>query len=108
MEEVKDRLKKALDLKGWTANELAKRSGVGKGQISRYLHGQVIPKQSKVGALADALGVSPSWLLGFSVTMEGKERAEIDVSKLTDVNREKLAAYYQALLDTQGVDDGDA
>lgn len=107
MEEIKDRLKQALDLKEWTASDLASRSGIGKGQISRYLHGTIIPKQSKIGAMAEALGVSPSWLLGFSVTMDGKERAEIDVSKLSDVNREKLLAYYQALIDTQGAQDGD-
>jgi hypothetical protein len=39
--------------------------------------------------------------------MDGKERVEVDVSKLSDLNREKLLAYYQALLDTQGVNDGD-
>ena len=107
MEEIKDRLKQALDLKGWTASDLANRSGIGKGQISRYLHGTIIPKQSKIGAMANALGVSPAWLVGFSVTMDGKERAEIDVSKLNDINREKLLAYYQALIDTQGAQDGD-
>ena len=108
MEEIKNRLKEALSYRGWTASDLAKASGIGKGQISRYLHGQIIPKQSKIGAMATALGVSPAWLLGFSVTMDGKERVEVDVSKLSDVNREKLLAYYQALLDTQGEKDGDA
>ena len=108
MEDVKKRLQEALNEKGWTASELAKRTGIGKGQISRYLHGQVIPKQSKVGAMAQALGVSPSWLLGFNVSKHGEALPPvIEVDKLNDLNREKLLAYYQALLDTQGVNDGD-
>lgn len=107
MENLKDRLKLALEIRGMTAAELARRSGVDKGAISHYLKGEFTPKQSAVGKMATALSVSPAWLLGFSVTMDGKERAEIDVTKLSDVNREKLLAYYQALIDTQGAQDGD-
>ena len=107
MQEIKDRLKMALEIRGMTAAELARRSSVDKGSISHYLKGEFTPKQSAIGKMARALDVSPSWLLGFSVTMDGKERAEVDVSKLSDINREKLLAYYQALLDTQGAQDGD-
>lgn len=107
MEELKDRLKMALELRGMTAAELARRSEVDKGAISHYLKGEFTPKQSTIGKMARALNVSPSWLLGFGVTMDGKERVEVDVSKLSDLNREKLLAYYQALLDTQGENNGD-
>lgn len=107
MEDLKDRLRMALELRGMTAAELSRRSGVDKGALSKYLKGEFTPKQSAVGKMARALDVSPAWLLGFGVTMDGKERIEVDVSKLSDVNREKLLAYYQALLDTQGAQDGD-
>lgn len=108
MENFKDRLAQALSLKGWTAADLSRRSGVGKDSLSRYLHGEVIPKQSKVADMAQALNVSPAWLMGFSVTMDGKAVADLDIHKLTDINRAKLEAYYQALLDSQEANDGDA
>lgn len=102
MVEIKDRLKKALDSSGMTASELAQKSGINKGAISRYLHGTVIPKQSAVGELARALGVSPAWLLGFNVTEDGRAvEAQLDLDALTDENRLRVLAYYQALIDSQ-------
>lgn len=107
MEDVKNRLIEALSDKGWSAAELARRSGINKGTISHYLHGDMIPKQSKVGAMAEALGVSPSWLLGFNVSKTGEALPSvIDLDKLSERNQTKLLAYYQALLDTQGDDHG--
>ena len=108
MEEIKNRLQEALNLKGMTASELSKASGIGKGQISRYLHGQIIPKQSKIGAMATALGVSPAWLLGYDVNMKGEVlQPKIELYKLSEENQTRLLAYYQALLDTQGEEHGD-
>lgn len=102
MTEIKDRLKKALDASGMTLTELANKSGIGKGSISKYLHGSVIPKQSAVGELARALGVSPAWLLGFNVTEDGRAvEAQLDLDALTDENRLRVLAYYQALIDSQ-------
>ena len=107
MDEVKNRLKEALNYRGWTAADLARCSGVSKGLISGYLSGTVTPKQSKVETLANSLGVSPSWLLGFNVSMHNKT-IDLDIEKLNELNRAKLEAYYQALLDSQGANDGDA
>ena len=102
MTEIKDRLRKALDDRGMSASELANRSGLNKGAISRYLHGTVIPKQSAVGIMARALGVSPAWLLGFNVNEDGSAvEAQLDLDALTDENRVRVLAYYQALLDSQ-------
>ena len=107
MEEIKSRLQEALNYRGWTASDLAKASGIGKGQISRYLHGQIIPKQSKIGAMATALGVSPAWLLGYDVNMKGEVlQPKLELYKLSAENQTRLMAYYQALLDTQGEDNG--
>ena len=50
MEQIKERILKAMELRDMTASELAKRSGIGKGSISKYLKGTVIssspPKES--------------------------------------------------------------
>ena len=106
MDKFTDRLTEALNLKGWSAADLSRASGVGKDSISRYIHGEIIPKRSKVSALARALSVSPAWLMGFDVAMDGTAQKTIDVEKLSEINRAKLEAYYQALLDSQGANNG--
>lgn len=103
MEEIKDRLKKALEVRQLMPAELAKKSGIDKGSISRYLKGDYLPKQNKIGAMAEVLNVSPSWLMGYDVTMEGNLiQSEIQVDKLSPENQTRLLAYYQALVDSQG------
>lgn len=98
---IKDRLNEALALRGMNITELATKSGLNKSSVSRYLSGQMIPRSIAIGKMATALGVSPTWVLGYDVTMDGKEIRHIDLGQLTEVNQEKLLAYYQALLDTQ-------
>lgn len=100
---IKERIREALNVRGMTAAELSRLSGIDKGSVSRYLKGDIIPKQSKIDALARALGVSPAWLLGFNVSMSGDALPPvIDFDKLSEVNRSRLLAYYQALIDSQG------
>lgn len=98
---IKDRLNEALALRKMNISELALKSGLNKSSVSRYLSGQMIPRSIAIGKMATALGVSPTWVLGYDVTMDGKEIRHIDLGQLTEVNQEKLLAYYQALLDTQ-------
>ena len=104
MEEVKNRIAEALQLRGMLPVELARASGIGKGSISKYLKGTVIPKQNAIGAMARALNVSPAWLLGYDLTTDGKLPARIDEHALTEANKARLYAYYQALLETQKED----
>ena len=97
---IKDRLNEALRVRGMTASELAKASGLAKSSVSRYLTGENIPRSIAIGRMAQALNVSPAWILGYNLTMDGEEiRLEID--KLTEENKTRLLAYYQALIDSQ-------
>lgn len=64
------RLRTALDLRRMTQTELARAAGLSKSSISRYLSGAWKGKQDAVHALAEALDVSESWLLGYDVPME--------------------------------------
>lgn len=103
MTDIIERLNEALELRGWTAADLARHSGISKGQISRYLHGEFKPKQSNIGAMANALGVSPAWLLGYDVNIKGEIlQPKVELYKLNEENQTRLLAYYQALLDSQG------
>lgn len=114
MMEIKERIRKAMEVRGMTASELAKKSGIAKGSISKYLNGLVVPKQSAIGEMAKALSVSPAWLMGYDVEMESKKEDTIkklttmifdgDISRLNEPNQARLLAYYQALLDTQNAD----
>lgn len=66
---LKDRLKQALERKGWKAVDLVERTGVPKGAISYYLAGKSQPKADRLYILARALDVSEAWLCGFDVPM---------------------------------------
>lgn len=64
------RLRECLDVRRMTQAELAKRSGISKSSISRYIKGDWEGKQSAVYELAKALGVTEAWLMGYDVPME--------------------------------------
>ena len=97
---IKDRLNEALKLRGMSAAELSKKSGLAKSSVSRYLTGENVPRSIAIGKMATALNVSPAWILGYNLTIDGKEIV-VDMDKLTDGNKEKLIAYYQGLIDSQ-------
>lgn len=101
MKQFRDRLEKALEIRKMSIAELSRKSGINKGTISHYLKGAYEPKQTAIYNMALALNVSPSWLLGLDVTMDGQHLA-IDLDNLSDENKTRLFAYYQALIDIQG------
>lgn len=70
METLAKRLKDALYDADMKAVDLAKKTGIDKGSISHYLSGRYDPSPKKRKVLADALGVSEAWLLGFNVEKE--------------------------------------
>lgn len=99
---IKNRLNEAMQKRGITATELAKLTGLNKSSVSRYLTGENIPRSLAIGKLAQALRVNPAWVLGYDVPMdEGVPPIQINVEKLNDANKERLQAYYQALIDSQ-------
>ena len=64
------RLRTAIDMRGISQTELAKKTGISKSIISHYLKGDWEGKQDAVYALALALNVSEAWLMGFDAKME--------------------------------------
>ena len=68
------RLRMAMDEKGMKAVELSAKTGIGKSSISQYMNGSHWPDDNrKVGLIAEALDVNPSWLMGFNVPMHDKK-----------------------------------
>lgn len=62
-----DRLREAMRAAGKKQLDLAKSTGLSHSTISRYLSGQMEPKQKAINSMAIALGVSEMWLWGYDV-----------------------------------------
>ena len=69
-DELKNRLREAMQLRGMKAVDLCECTGIPKGAVSYYLSGKSQPKADRVYLLSKALGVSEAWLVGFDVPRE--------------------------------------
>lgn len=67
---TKDRLKEAMQEAGKKQADLVRDTGLNRGTISRYLSGEVEPRQDAAYKLALALNVSETWLWGYNVPKE--------------------------------------
>lgn len=65
--ELRDRLREALNDNNMRPIELAEKTGVPKSMVSYYLSGKSVPKADRVYKMAQVLGVSEAWLLGYNV-----------------------------------------
>lgn len=65
MQEIKDRIAKALKLKGKTPKQLSDLTGIPISSISQYMSGHVKPKQDRIYLICKALRINEAWLLGF-------------------------------------------
>ena len=89
----KERIRDLMRFYGITQAELSKRTGITEAAISNYLHGTREPRQDKISAIADAFGVSPAWVMGYSVPM--KEKPD---------STDRLLSYYRKLCELKGTD----
>ena len=64
MDDFATRLKRTMFLKGVRQVEIAKKAGISKGRISKWMSGQNIPNGENLKKLASVLGVSSDFLLG--------------------------------------------
>ncbi len=89
---VKTRLTEALEMRDMTATELAKRSGVSKSNICRYMKGTIQPRPSALISMAEVLQVSPIWLLGLDVTEDSES---VDVGIASNLEQQLKAKIIQ-------------
>lgn len=66
MKTFSEKLKICLELRGKNANQLSIMSKISKSTISRYLKGDRFPKPAQCYRIAEALNVSPAYLLGLT------------------------------------------
>ena len=60
-----ERVRQTMEQKDISRAELSRRSGIRASSISDYLNGRYAPKQDKIDLMAQALNVSPAWLMGY-------------------------------------------
>lgn len=103
----KNRLDYAMKLRNIKAAELSRRTGISEATISQYKSGYAEPKRKKLGILADALNVSPAWLMGLDVPIHAEEIIELNNQILdekknpSDDSETLLIEYYRRLNDLQ-------
>lgn len=77
---IGDRIKQARLMRGLTQEELGAKIGVQKAAINKYETGVVTNlKRSKIAALAQALDVRPSWLMGFDDEQDAPQVSDLQV-----------------------------
>ena len=64
MNDFRTRLTHVMQEKNIKAAELSRRTGISKPRMSQYVNGVYVPKADAICAIASALGVSESFLLG--------------------------------------------
>lgn len=105
-----ERLNHALRLRGKSAADMCRATGLKTSSVSRYLTGQSVPKQNPLSLMADYLNVNPAWLMGYDVPMIiggsadlilESEKLALVIETLTPENRNNLLKYAQWLIDTQ-------
>lgn len=84
--ETAKRLTQAMNAIGISAQELSRRSGVGKSSISHYVNGTNKPHSINAGALAKVLNVDPMWLMGFDVEQKESPISALIGDKLEGVD----------------------
>lgn len=70
MEEIKKRLKIAMDNINMSSKELSDKTGIPKSSISQYLSGYAKPKQDRIYLISKVLGINEAWLIGYNVPMK--------------------------------------
>lgn len=90
-----NRLSYALTLRNMKPIELAEITKIDKSKISSYMSGRYKAKTDGLKIIADALNVSPIWLMGYDVPME----------KESNISDFRYASHNG--LDTEGLDEDD-
>lgn len=107
-EETARRLRSALSKSGLSQQELSDRSGVSKASISQYINGTHIPGNKKAGMMAEVLGCSPLWLMGFDVEDDGVQKEDSNMQRfieliepLTQEEQDKLYNIIQMIFENR-------
>jgi transcriptional regulator with XRE-family HTH domain len=89
------RIQKALNIRQMKQSELSKLANVPKSSLSLYIKGVYEPKQDKIYAMAEVLGVADTWLMGYDVPMKRFITTSITSIELTENEKAMLDLFRQ-------------
>ena len=90
----KERIQYLLDEYKMSQTAFCNKTKIQKSALSNYLNGERVPRQDQIAKIADAFGISASWLMGYDVPMR-----EASPPPSTDLRLEEIKRYYNALND---------
>lgn len=73
IQDVSTRLRELLEMSGDSAADMARKTGLSRSVISRYLSGVMGPKADKIELIAQTYSVKEAWLLGYDLPPEPNE-----------------------------------
>lgn len=79
------RLSLALSIRNMKPIELAEITKIDKSKISSYMSGRYKAKTDGLKIIADALNVSPIWLMGYDVPMEMESKTDLVGNPVTSI-----------------------
>lgn len=97
--DLKDRLKKAMQLRNYKPVEVSEKTGIPKSAISQYMSGYAKPKQDRIYLLSKALNVNETWLLGYDVPMNPVNEKLENIEKNLSHKEQLLLTKYRTLDD---------
>ena len=103
MEKFNDRLASALEQANMTRADLSRKTGISESLLAHYASGKTTPRRAKLILIANALRVSPAWLLlGEETISITSEDTIIEIyNTLNDEMKKRLINYAQFLEMTQ-------
>ena len=88
-----ERIKESRLLKGMTQEELGAYLGVGKSTINKYEMGKIKVPSDNIEIIAKALGVSPSYLMGWGEEDEKDEELSSLISSFDEETKKFVLAF---------------
>lgn len=95
VETTSNRIREAMMLANKTQADLVRETALNKSTISRYVSGEIEPKQNAIAKLAFSLNVNEMWLWGYDVPKVKKEPATENGNGLSESKRQLLALAEQ-------------
>lgn len=71
-------------------NDICKKTGIPKSAMSMYVSGQRSPRQNRLSDLAEAYGVSETWLMGYDVPMKSDSENHLNISNIYPIEVHRL------------------
>jgi len=107
IQNVSQRLKELMESTGDKQIDMARKTGISKGTLTKYVNGKMGMKQSRIEKIAEIYGVDPVWLLGLDVPKKKKAYCVIEQKSQTSLVREQTIRYGELLAKFDKLNDSD-